>query len=421
MTEADQQKHGRRDEMLLLIHGNMNASGKSEGSVSFFGLCAAEPFRIFFPLGMLFGISGVSLWPLYFLGIHRSFYPAVMHAYLMVQGFLAAFVLGFLGTAMPRLVEAPPLARWELWTLLLLHATAVGLHIGMQDFAGDWVFLALLVFFLLFMARRFALRKDMPPPGFVLVALGFLNAVAGTALLAAAPSIPWAGAVPVGAALLVQGWVLLLILGVGGFLLPQFLGLPQTGFPVSRTPPPGWTSRALSAAAAGIVIDATLFAEGLFFHSRAAHAIRCITVGGYLLANIPFHRAKVPNVTLTVCLRAALVLLVAGLAFPLCWPLQRVAGLHVIFIGGFSLMVLSVATRVVLGHSGNRHLFPAPLPFLRIAALLLVAAAVVRAVADFIPVTRNHWLNGASYAWMLGAAVWSWRVLPKVRIPDPAG
>jgi len=370
---------------------------------------------------MLFGFSGVSLWPLFYLGIHTSFYPGMMHARVMIEGFLGAFVFGFLGTALPRVTGAPPLKPWELWTLVLLHLAAVGTHIGLQPFAGDRLFLALLAFFLVCMGRRFARRADLPPPGFVLAGLGFLNAVIGTALLASVPWNLWTFALPVGTALLNEGWVLLLILGIGGFLLPRFLGMPQPERPESRTPPPGWKARALVAAATGITITATLIAEALSFHVHAAHLIRCGAAGAYLLATVPFHRVKVANVTLTVCLRVALVLLIAGLVFPLAWPLQRVAGLHVIFIGGFSLITLTVATRVVLGHSGNSHLFPTALPFLITAALLIVIAATLRAIGDFLPMTRNHWLNGASCAWMLAAAVWAWRVLPRVRIADPGG
>ena len=384
----------------------------------YLSLCPAEPFRIFFPIGMLFGISGVSLWPLFYLGIHTSFYPRMMHARVMIEGFLGAFIFGFLGTAMPRMIGTPPLKRCELWTLVPLHLTAIGLHIGLRPFAGDCVFLGLLLCFLGCMGRRFARRTDMPPPGFALVGLGFLNALAGTALLASAPWNAWAFAMPVGTALLNEGWVLLLILGIGGFLLPRFLGIPQPELPESRTPSAGWKSRALIAAATGAVITATLIAESLVFHPFAAHVIRCAAAGAYLLATVPFFHAKVPNVTLTICLRTALVLLIAGLVFPLCWPLQRVAGLHVIFIGGFSLITLTVATRVVFGHSGNGHLFTTPLPFLIAAALLIVTATVLRAFGDFVPLTHQHWLNAASYAWMLGAIVWAWRVLPKVRIAD---
>ena len=169
---------------------------------TYLALCPAEPFRIFFPLGVLFGISGVSLWPLFYLGLHTSFYPGMMHARVMIEGFLGAFIFGFLGTAMPRVIGAPPLKRCELWALVVLHLTAIGLHIGLQPFAGDGVFLVLLVFFLVCMGRRFARRADMPPPGFSLVGLGFLNALAGTSLLASAPWNVWTFAIPLGTALL---------------------------------------------------------------------------------------------------------------------------------------------------------------------------------------------------------------------------
>ena len=129
----------------------------------FLALCPAEPFRIFFPLATLLGISGVSLWPLFFTGLHK-FYPGVMHSRLMIEGFLAGFVLGFLGTAMPRLLSAPSLRPWELWTLVTLHLAAAGLHIGFQTNAGDAVFLALLLLFSAMLVRRARRRAGLPPP-----------------------------------------------------------------------------------------------------------------------------------------------------------------------------------------------------------------------------------------------------------------
>ena len=75
-----------------------------------------EPFRLFFPEGVLAGILGVSLWPLHFGGI-MSFYPGQAHARLMAFGFFGGFIFGFLGTAMPRMLSAPPLG---LGNVLLL-------------------------------------------------------------------------------------------------------------------------------------------------------------------------------------------------------------------------------------------------------------------------------------------------------------
>jgi uncharacterized protein involved in response to NO len=44
--------------------------------------CCKEPFRIFFPIGALFALLGVSLWPLYYAGALTE-YPAILHARLM--------------------------------------------------------------------------------------------------------------------------------------------------------------------------------------------------------------------------------------------------------------------------------------------------------------------------------------------------
>jgi uncharacterized protein involved in response to NO len=99
--------------------------------------------------------------------------------------------------------------------------------------------------------------------------------------------------------------------------------------------------------------------------------------------------------------------------------MRRVAGMHVVFIGGFTLITFAVATRVVLGHSGFGHLFPTRLPFLIVTAVLLACALGLRVAGDFLFVQRGSMLSHASYLWMLAAGVWSWRVLPKVRIADP--
>src|SRR6185503_10371770 len=86
------------------------------------------------------------------------------------------------------------------------------------------------------LARRFVRRKQSPPPTFVLVGLSLLAGLAG-ALLAAA--VAWelipAGWDLLGKRLMTEGMVMLLVLGVGGFLGPRLLGfaaLPSHGAPV---------------------------------------------------------------------------------------------------------------------------------------------------------------------------------------------
>jgi uncharacterized protein involved in response to NO len=325
---------------------------------SYFQLCCEEPFRIFFPLGVLVALSGISLWPLYFAGWYK-FYPGVMHARLMMEGFMGAFVVGFLGTAGPRLTGTAHFSRCELWSLLAVYAGAIGMQIAGRPLSGDALFLALLVTFAARMAWRFSQRRDLPPPSFVLVGFGFLNAIAGTSLLLVgtmASGNPRCALL--GTMLLHQGFVLYLVLGIGGFLLPRILKLPpKPELPEARTPTPGWRLAALFAASLGVVLFASFIFEVFTGATRTAGFVRFLAAATFLGSEIPAHRSTAPRLTIIICLRAALVLILLGLLFPMFWPAQRVAGMHVVFIGGFSLMTFTVATRVVLGHSGYSHLF----------------------------------------------------------------
>lgn len=388
---------------------------------NYLGLCPAEPFRIFFPLATLLGISGVSLWPLFFTGLHK-FYPGVMHARLMIEGFLAGFVIGFLGTAMPRLLSAPVLRAWELWTLVVLYLTTAGLHIGHQMIAGDFVFVALLAAFATFLIRRVRARTELPPPGFVLVGLGYTSGISGAALWAGGMKgwVPGSFAM-LGGMWLNQAFVLLLVLGVGTFLLPRFLALPGVVLMADeRRASPEWRRRAVFSLVVGVALLASYWIEIAHAAFTAAAVLRGVVVLAYLAVMVPIHRTPSPTKTVPLAVNLSLLALVAGLAFPLFWPGQRVAGFHVIFLGGFSLITFTVATRVVLGHSGNEHLFLTRLPPLQIATLLIIAGTVLRAVADFLP-DRALGLNWASYLWMLAACVWGAAILPKVRIADDTG
>ncbi|PYL07044.1 MAG: hypothetical protein DME33_11830 [Verrucomicrobia bacterium] len=149
----------------------------------FLGVCCEEPFRIFFPAGVLLGVLGVSLWPLFHFGASIA-YPNIAHARLMIEGFMASFIFGFLGTAGPRKTSAPRFSISELGTTFTLDLLAAGLHIGGADRIADLCFLVCLLVFAVGLVKRFRQRKDSPPPNFILVALGLVSGIAGAVLLA---------------------------------------------------------------------------------------------------------------------------------------------------------------------------------------------------------------------------------------------
>ena len=127
-----------------------------------------EPFRIFFPAGVVAGIIGVALWPLHFLGV-VSYYPGQAHVRLMAYGFFGAFIFGFLGTALPRMLSARPLGFRNVMMLAGFYSWVVGTFSFGKILWGDVLLLVLLLFFLGLVVTRADSRKDTPPPGFVLV------------------------------------------------------------------------------------------------------------------------------------------------------------------------------------------------------------------------------------------------------------
>jgi uncharacterized protein involved in response to NO len=128
----------------------------------------AEPFRLFFPAAVVAGLVGVLIWPLHFLGV-VELYPGRNHARLMAHGFFGGFIFGFLGTAMPRMLSSFRLTAPEVLLFLVLHLLMVGaLAIGAW-LAADTLFLILLVGFFCSLLVRVWGRKDLPPPGFVLI------------------------------------------------------------------------------------------------------------------------------------------------------------------------------------------------------------------------------------------------------------
>ncbi len=375
--------------------------------------CCEEPFRIFFPIGALLALLGVALWPLYYSGAIAE-YPSILHARLMIEGFLASFIIGFLGTAGPRITSAPHFTRTEVLLLVTLDLLAAGLHLGGSHRAADFLFAFLLAAFALILGKRFVQRADSPPPNFVLVALGLLNGVIGALLLAIYQTELYSAPYRIGASLLEQGFVLFPILGVGPYLLARLLNISRAdALPESRVLPPGWLPRAVFALTIGLTIDATFVAETLGWSTPAAW-LRA----GAVLIYVALRTARRGRSFLGDCLRFGLAAVVIGLAVEAIWPHYRIGALHILFISGFSFIVLTVSIRVIFGHSGNAHLSEKRMPFFIVAGVLIFLAMISRYVADIVPAARIIHLVAAALFWIAALLIWMVKVLPKVTIAE---
>ena len=380
-------------------------------------LCVAEPFRIFFPLGLLLGAIGVAPWPL-FVWHAIDFYPANAHARLMIEGLMGSFIIGFLGTAGPRLLDARPLGGIEISTIFTVTLLSALLYLAQNQIAGDIVFLVLLLSFLGMIATRARTAGDLPPPHFVLVLLGFLSAIVGIFLIVAAKSMAnGAFANRLGSLMLNEGFVLFPILGVGAFFFPKLLGGARPGPADLQIAAAKWGKRAAVAALTGLVIWSSFVMEALGW-TRSAAVVRGLTTLLYFVARGRLFKKPSGPPFMAQCFRLGALLLVAGLLLPAALPGYRVANLHLTFIGGFTIILFTVSARVIIGHAGQRHLFRKRLGFLIAALALLVVAMVTRVGADFVPRARNGHLVYAALIWLLAATVWFVALGPKLSLSD---
>ena len=113
----------------------------------------SEPFRLFFPLGVLCAWIGVGHWLLYTTGATAT-YSCRFHGLVQMQAFMMAFAVGFLLTALPRRTQTPPVGRMEMAALVAALVITTGAAI-----IGSWILAEIAYATLFVLLIQFALRR----------------------------------------------------------------------------------------------------------------------------------------------------------------------------------------------------------------------------------------------------------------------
>ncbi|MDD4932700.1 MAG: NnrS family protein [Methylacidiphilaceae bacterium] len=379
--------------------------------------CAREPYRILFPLGTVLGFLGVAVWPLAALGWAPS-PPAQSHPRIMIEGFVGSFLIGFLGTSLPRLLEVEPLSGNLLLLVSVTLLTGSVLQLLGGQWAGDLLFAFSLLLPLVGLLARFRRRKENPPPSFVLVLLGVLGAVAGAFLQAekAAGTRMTPLVQQFSSLLLLEGLPLLPLLGLSAFFLPRLYdGKTGETHPTAPRPFRTWVQPTLLATGAGLLIVASFLLEASG-RRLLGGLLRTATAVGYLALTLPVSPELLGRGSVAAVSRLALALSLLGL---LLGSFFAPAGsLHVFFLGGVGLMILAVGARVVYGLSGRGFLLRFRFIPFEFAIGGVLAALLARIGADQIPSWRSPLLSVSAILWMGALALWTFVVLPFVLCPD---
>lgn len=377
---------------------------------------ADEPFRVFFPLGFLASAVGVLLWPAVFRG-WINYYPLEAHARWMVLAFGGSLIVGFLGTAGPRLLGTRPFSRREFLihlVLALAMMTALGLNrIALADLlTGVWLtgVLASLL------GRFLFARRDIPPPGLPLAVLGLGGAAtAGYVFGSGLTTTP--GLYHFLRLLYFQGFLWLPILGVAPFLLPRFFGRRSPhSFDESLTIPAGWMRPFAESLAAGLLLLASFVLEA-WGHDRSGHLLRAAVVAFHLARSVPGLAGWSKVNGLGLALRWVVPSAAAGWLLAAWFPHLRLGVIHLMFIGGAGLLMLAAATRVILGHHDRHDRLASPLRWFHALWFGVLFTAATRLTSEFIPKVRISHFIYAGLLWVVLLAFWAWKLRRELRAP----
>ena len=362
-----------------------------------------EPFRFFFPVGVLLAWVGIGHWLLYSLGVTQT-YSCQLHGLVQMQGFMMAFAIGFLLTAIPRRTQTSPPSGGEMGLLATALGTTTVAAVAERWIVAETAYLALFVLLLRFALRRLRAAEGArrPPAAFVLIPFAILHGVVGGVLVLTAtlPGVP-GSLMALGRLLVEQGVFLCLVVGVGALVLPLMAGAPP---PADLGATPAERRKAIVYAAAGVAIAASLVLEYAGWERLGPLLRAAVVTIGLGLGGGAWRRPGKPGVHRRL-VWLAVWLVPTGLVVSAVWPSYRVPALHILFIGGFSLMAFGVATHVALSHLGLDALATGrPRAVVVLGACFLLALAA-RLAADMSNTYFDH-LGWAAAVWIAGSAIW---------------
>jgi uncharacterized protein involved in response to NO len=370
-----------------------------------------EPYLLFFPLGALLAWAGVLPWLFFSVGatgLYRPMFDAIgyraaFHPIAQVEGFLTCFAVGFLFTFLPRRTGTAPPAWWEMALALAAPVVSVVFAWFERWLLAQISWIALLGVLIGFVVRRAGRVWRRTPPSFVWVAAGLAMGAGGAALAGVGATLdnPSFWLHLVGRGLLLQGFFTGLVLGIGGLLLPS---ITRGVDPAAAGPPPAWAYalHALLAAA----FAATFFLEHLV-SVQAAHALRAAISLAVVIGSLgALHAPTIPGLYRRVA-HWSVWMLPAGYLWVAVAPEYRRAGLHLVFLGCFTALVLAISTQVGPSHGARPELLRRRLWGLVASCALLLAALVTRVLLEVDPPHFHLWLGASAAAFLTATVPWA--------------
>lgn len=362
-----------------------------------------EPYRILFPLGILFLLWGVLIWlPQLF---SADSYPTLAHRYLMLNGFSASFIAGFLMTAVPKFSQTKIANVYEVLAFIVV--TFAGLAFAYADQENITFILSSLqaTLIILFLLSRIIHRKVNPPYSFVFIFAGLALWIISGIMSVVSNSETYK-------ILHYEGSIAAIILGVGSRLIPGILGhveIVQTQRKKYENEKPF-----LLTVPFHFFIMILVYVESYFLSEPLGIYLRTLIVSGigfyyWKLTTLPKNKSA-----LTWCIWLSCWLIVCSFALKAFWAQGFIHASHAFFFSGILLLSLLIATRVLQSHGPKNSQLEDSKVLYFVTAMIILAGAT-RVSAFLMPEHYLRHLGYSSIVVTIAVCVWSFKYLRYVR------
>ncbi|MFL5372669.1 MAG: NnrS family protein [Myxococcales bacterium] len=359
-------------------------------------------------MGAALATAGVLPWLLFALGLHSLYEPifrsvgfrSSFHPLVQVEGFLACFAIAFLFAYIPRRTGTAPAARWQVAI-----AVAAPVAIAVLAFLDKWVWAQVVWLVLLAMAAEFSLRRMRRarlPASFVWVPIGILMGVCGAVLAGAGVML---GARQyflheIGRGLLLQGMFTALVLGTFDLIVPA------VAEEVDEVADRKLVLEAVLHSVCAVAFFASFFA-GEMVSAQLGFAIRALVT--LIVVSGPLQSAPMPLYPgmSDRMLRVCIWMLPLGYSWVAIAPLYRRAGLHVVYLGCFTALVLAVAAHLSLSRHPVTERQRARPWQLALGGGLLAVALTARTLLELDPPNFHLWLGMAAASFLTATVPWA--------------
>lgn len=360
-------------------------------------------FRPLYLVGVAWAVVAVALWVLAPQWLQPPLDGVAWHAHEMLWGFIATIAVGFLMTAGANWTGLNPMPGGALALALALWVSAragflVGGELGFLAAAG-----AEIAFFLLATAAlgRVVVRSRNRRNYAVPIMLAGLAASDAAFLLAA-----WQSEHPqlmhrFEAGMLVMALITLL---VARRVIPFFAMRAVPGLQIPLHERSGLAQLGAGVLAVGALLAGPAWLLALALAIAGGLALR------HTVAWRPWAVRRVPLLWILYLGYAALGLgLVVAAAQAAGLGLRSAVHVHLIAMGGFSVLIIGMVTRTALGHLGRML---ATDRSMLTSYFCVIAAAALRLVALWPSEFSLLALRASALAWAIGFSLYLWRFVP---------